>query len=161
MAFPALEWNRGCYSAFGEGGRGAYSLLSSLLNSALWNINTEPYRISSCLLLPHQGQTPFDVADEGLVEHLEMLQKKQTVVSFWQIIFHLSNYLFTHGGSLRHMAPTDARSWGPAIFFYVSHLESLIAPIFLIARNAENWMTASRKSVACWHAGLCRVVRNV
>ncbi|NWZ69506.1 MYPT2 phosphatase, partial [Acrocephalus arundinaceus] len=26
------------------------------------------------------GQTPFDVADEGLVEHLEMLQKKQTVV---------------------------------------------------------------------------------
>lgn len=29
----------------------------------------------------HQGQTPFDVADEGLVEHLEMLQKKQSVVS--------------------------------------------------------------------------------
>lgn len=28
-----------------------------------------------------QGQTPFDVADEGLVEHLEMLQKKQSVVS--------------------------------------------------------------------------------
>ncbi|TKC42308.1 hypothetical protein EI555_015409 [Monodon monoceros] len=27
------------------------------------------------------GQTPFDVADEGLVEHLEMLQKKQSVVS--------------------------------------------------------------------------------
>ncbi|XP_030329425.1 protein phosphatase 1 regulatory subunit 12B isoform X2 [Strigops habroptila] len=26
------------------------------------------------------GQTPFDVADEGLVEHLEMLQKKQTVL---------------------------------------------------------------------------------
>uniref|UniRef100_A0A8C3QJN2 Protein phosphatase 1 regulatory subunit n=1 Tax=Cyanoderma ruficeps TaxID=181631 RepID=A0A8C3QJN2_9PASS len=31
------------------------------------------------------GQTPFDVADEGLVEHLEMLQKKQTVVSFWRL----------------------------------------------------------------------------
>lgn len=28
-----------------------------------------------------QGQTPFDVADEGLVEHLEMLQKQQSVVS--------------------------------------------------------------------------------
>uniref|UniRef100_A0A8C3V689 Protein phosphatase 1 regulatory subunit n=1 Tax=Catharus ustulatus TaxID=91951 RepID=A0A8C3V689_CATUS len=28
------------------------------------------------------GQTPFDVADEGLVEHLEMLQKKQTVITF-------------------------------------------------------------------------------
>lgn len=28
-----------------------------------------------------QGQTPFDVADEGLVEHLEMLQKKQSAVS--------------------------------------------------------------------------------
>ncbi|XP_006159208.2 protein phosphatase 1 regulatory subunit 12B [Tupaia chinensis] len=26
------------------------------------------------------GQTPFDVADEGLVEHLEMLQKKQNVL---------------------------------------------------------------------------------
>ncbi|XP_006249937.1 protein phosphatase 1 regulatory subunit 12B isoform X1 [Rattus norvegicus] len=26
------------------------------------------------------GQTPFDVADEGLVEHLEMLQKKQDVL---------------------------------------------------------------------------------
>ncbi|NXN07771.1 MYPT2 phosphatase, partial [Indicator maculatus] len=26
------------------------------------------------------GQTPFDVADEGLVEHLEMLQKKQSVL---------------------------------------------------------------------------------
>ncbi|XP_077191158.1 protein phosphatase 1 regulatory subunit 12B isoform X11 [Paroedura picta] len=26
------------------------------------------------------GQTPFDVADEGLVEHLEMLQKKQTML---------------------------------------------------------------------------------
>ncbi|NXP45137.1 MYPT2 phosphatase, partial [Heliornis fulica] len=26
------------------------------------------------------GQTPFDVADEGLVEHLETLQKKQTVL---------------------------------------------------------------------------------
>ncbi|XP_030086940.1 protein phosphatase 1 regulatory subunit 12B isoform X8 [Serinus canaria] len=26
------------------------------------------------------GQTPFDVSDEGLVEHLEMLQKKQTVL---------------------------------------------------------------------------------
>uniref|UniRef100_A0A8C2T6N5 Protein phosphatase 1 regulatory subunit n=1 Tax=Coturnix japonica TaxID=93934 RepID=A0A8C2T6N5_COTJA len=39
------------------------------------------------------GQTPFDVADEGLVEHLEMLQKKQTVVSFWQVVFHLSNHL--------------------------------------------------------------------
>ncbi|NWU96636.1 MYPT2 phosphatase, partial [Upupa epops] len=26
------------------------------------------------------GQSPFDVADEGLVEHLEMLQKKQTVL---------------------------------------------------------------------------------
>ncbi|NWY51182.1 MYPT2 phosphatase, partial [Chionis minor] len=26
------------------------------------------------------GQTPFDVADEGLVEHLEMLQKKQTAL---------------------------------------------------------------------------------
>uniref|UniRef100_A0A8V5H3X6 Protein phosphatase 1 regulatory subunit n=1 Tax=Melopsittacus undulatus TaxID=13146 RepID=A0A8V5H3X6_MELUD len=32
------------------------------------------------------GQTPFDVADEGLVEHLEMLQKKQTVVSFWKTL---------------------------------------------------------------------------
>uniref|UniRef100_A0A8V5H0S9 Protein phosphatase 1 regulatory subunit n=1 Tax=Melopsittacus undulatus TaxID=13146 RepID=A0A8V5H0S9_MELUD len=42
------------------------------------------------------GQTPFDVADEGLVEHLEMLQKKQTVVSFWQIISHLSHYLFMY-----------------------------------------------------------------
>lgn len=30
---------------------------------------------------PRQGQTPFDVADEGLVEHLEALQKKQSVVS--------------------------------------------------------------------------------
>lgn len=29
----------------------------------------------------YQGQTPFDVADEGLVEHLEMLQKKQNMVS--------------------------------------------------------------------------------
>lgn len=28
-----------------------------------------------------QGQTPFDVADEGVVEHLEKLQKKQSVVS--------------------------------------------------------------------------------
>ncbi|NXL60632.1 MYPT2 phosphatase, partial [Chordeiles acutipennis] len=53
---------------------------SSLVNSAFWNINTRPYRISSSLLLSHQGQTPFDVADEGLVEHLEMLQKKQTVL---------------------------------------------------------------------------------
>lgn len=35
----------------------------------------------------HQGQTPFDVADEGLVEHLEMLQKKQNVVSLWLILF--------------------------------------------------------------------------
>lgn len=26
------------------------------------------------------GQTPFDVADEGLVEHLEMLQKKQSAL---------------------------------------------------------------------------------
>ncbi|XP_059982008.1 protein phosphatase 1 regulatory subunit 12B isoform X9 [Lagenorhynchus albirostris] len=26
------------------------------------------------------GQTPFDVADEGIVEHLEMLQKKQSVL---------------------------------------------------------------------------------
>ncbi|NXP84959.1 MYPT2 phosphatase, partial [Passerina amoena] len=26
------------------------------------------------------GQTPFDIADEGLVEHLEMLQKRQTVL---------------------------------------------------------------------------------
>ena len=32
-------------------------------------------------LSPRQGQTPFDVADEGLVEHLETLQKKQSVVS--------------------------------------------------------------------------------
>lgn len=69
-----------------------------------------PYWISSCLLLLHQGQTPFDVADEGLVEHLEMLQKKQSVVSFWQIIFHLSDYLFTHGCFLRHMVSTDAGS---------------------------------------------------
>ncbi|KAL8179208.1 UNVERIFIED_CONTAM: hypothetical protein K2H54_061702 [Gekko kuhli] len=28
----------------------------------------------------YQGQTPFDVADEGLVEHLEMLQKKQNML---------------------------------------------------------------------------------
>lgn len=33
-----------------------------------------------------QGQTPFDVADESLVEHLEMLQKKQNVVSLWLIL---------------------------------------------------------------------------
>lgn len=31
--------------------------------------------------LPPQGQTPFDVADEGLVEHLEALQKQQSAVS--------------------------------------------------------------------------------
>uniref|UniRef100_A0A8V5GZE0 Protein phosphatase 1 regulatory subunit n=1 Tax=Melopsittacus undulatus TaxID=13146 RepID=A0A8V5GZE0_MELUD len=54
------------------------------------------------------GQTPFDVADEGLVEHLEMLQKKQTVVSFWQIISHLSHYLFMYQYSLRQVASTDA-----------------------------------------------------
>lgn len=30
---------------------------------------------------PCQGQTPFDVADEGLAEHLEALQKRQGVVS--------------------------------------------------------------------------------
>ncbi|KAK2526433.1 hypothetical protein Q9233_008203 [Columba guinea] len=44
------------------------------------NFNTLPYPLSSVLFLHHQGQTPFDVADEGLVEHLEMLQKKQTVL---------------------------------------------------------------------------------
>lgn len=78
--------------------------------SSLVNTNTTLYRISSCLLPLPQGQTPFDVADEGLVEHLEMLQKKQTVVSFWQIVFHLSNYLFMHGYSLRHVASTGAQS---------------------------------------------------
>lgn len=83
---------------------------SSLVNSAFLNINSIPYQISSCLLSLHQGQTPFDVADEGLVEHLEMLQKKQTVVSFWQIIFHLSNYLFTHRCSPRCMASTGTGS---------------------------------------------------
>ncbi|NXT21527.1 MYPT2 phosphatase, partial [Syrrhaptes paradoxus] len=53
---------------------------ASLLNSAALNVDTVQYWVSSRLLLLLQGQTPFDVADEGLVEHLEMLQKKQTVL---------------------------------------------------------------------------------
>lgn len=28
-----------------------------------------------------QGQTPFDLADESIIEHLEELQKKQNIVS--------------------------------------------------------------------------------
>lgn len=40
-----------------------------------------------CFCFLCQGQTPFDVADEGLVEHLEMLQKKQSVVSLRLMLF--------------------------------------------------------------------------
>lgn len=81
---------------------------SSLVNSAFWNTHGMLCWLASCVLVLFQGQTPFDVADEGLVEHLEMLQKKQTVVRFWLIIFHLSNYVSVHRCSLKNMVSTHA-----------------------------------------------------
>lgn len=92
ITWVSLLWSEAeCHSPFGEGGCGAYALV----NRTFWNITTVPSQIFSCVLSLHQGQTPFDVADEGLVEHLEMLQKKQTVVSFWRL-FSNSPINFSH-----------------------------------------------------------------
>lgn len=140
------------------GGVMCVQFCSSLVNSAFWNTHGMLCWLASCVLVLFQGQTPFDVADEGLVEHLEMLQKKQTVVRFWLIVFHLSNYVSVHRCSLKNMVSTQAWSWGPAIF--VSHSESLIAPIFSVARNLENWVIVSRRSEACWQAEFCKLIRN-
>lgn len=92
VTWISLLWSETeCHSPFGEGGCGAYALV----NRTFWNITTVISDILLCSLSLLQGQTPFDVADEGLVEHLEMLQKKQTVVSFWRS-FSTSPVTFSH-----------------------------------------------------------------
>lgn len=85
-----------------------------------------------CSLSLLQGQTPFDVADEGLVEHLEMLQKKQTVVSFWRS-FSTSPITFSHtrvfpktygANRCRKLRPSYFFSYSFAIFNHSSIFNS-------------------------------------
>lgn len=95
----------------------------ALANRTFWNITTMPSQILSCVLSLHQGQTPFDVADEGLVEHLEMLQKKQTVVSFWRS-FSASPITFSHTGVLQDMWWQQMQEAEAQLFSLVTHLQS-------------------------------------